>query len=367
MKSAGLHRELEGRSEPIRVTILIPGFSDGGAQKQCIKLIHALQVRPDISLEVVTLHDGVHDALLGSASNQVLSLNVRSNYDPRNIIQIAHLLRRQTPDILFTWLHACDVYGFFLRGLLPGCRWLMAERDSSYPNDPRYLIRRMLGRHADAVLANSREGVRYWTAAGARGRLFQVSNIVDVPNRQTSARASLGRILHVGRLEPQKNPETTIRAFCLLAKRQPHLDFAIVGQGSLLSGLQEIVNREGLCERIRFLGFRHDAVQLIEEARLVVSLSHHEGSPNVLLEAVASGVPIVASNIPEHRALLGDDFPYLVNDVSSPLEAARVMEKSLADAAPQVAMRFAELQVLSMSSDTVADSYVSIFKEMVQV
>lgn len=345
----------------IKVCFCIPAFSDGGAQRQCIYLLNELQSRDDIDLVLVRNGRGVHDGLLRTDHLQLRSIETRSNYDPRVLLNLMKAIRQTKPDVLISWLHAADVYSSIVRLRFPRLRWVITERDSHYPNELKYRVRRRLGRKAHAVVSNSQAGDDYWAEAGSTGLRFVVNNIVH--ERATEHLDSYDRptIVFVGRLELQKNALVTVRAFCLVAASRPDLRFQLVGDGSLYRAVIDLIADAKLEKRIEVLGFRHDARELIERAAMIVSLSEHEGSPNVLLEATAAGTVIIASAIPAHMELLGATYKYLVHDWHDVSEAARAIEEAIQDPNATEELTFARDRLAQMTPRAVAESYVRIF------
>ncbi|WP_375305440.1 glycosyltransferase [Bradyrhizobium sp. A11] len=346
----------------MRVCFLIQAMSDGGAQKQCIYLLNELQKRDDIELHLIHFYPGVHDHLLQKTNLNIHRISVKSNYDPRNVLSLRALIRKIRPDVLLSWLHACDAYSFFVRLGTAGLTWIMTERDSKYPPDFRYWLRRHLGVFADGIIANSEKGKHYWIEAGATRPCFVIPNIVQ-PHAATENSVASNSIVYAGRLEPQKNVPIVVQAFCVLAKRRPDLQFTILGDGRLRNELEGIVSRAGLSNRIDFLGFRPDISAHLSRAAVVVSLSHHEGLPNVLLESVAAGTRIVASNIPEHRELLGPDYAFYVNNRDDPIACADLIEEALLSN-QRNAMEFAMARIANMTPEKVGTSYLSAFRSI---
>lgn len=350
----------------LRICVLIPGFSEGGAQKQCIFLLNELRKRPGITLTLIHFHKGVHDHLLDRQGFDVRQIDVSSNYDPRNVLKIRRVLKELAPDILMTWLHSCDVYGFFLKRTVPNMRWMMTERDSFYPIDPRYLLRRVLGRYADAIVANSQMGADYWQATKTRAKVSVIGNIVH----HASADAILPttrRIISIGRLEPQKNTRTVVEAFVLLAARHPDLTFAVIGNGSEKAELEAIAARSADADRIKFLGFREDIPLQIRDASLIVSSSHHEGLPNVMLESVAGRRLVVASDIPEHRELFGPDYPFYVTERNSPIALAEAVEMAIAAPLDISPLAYAQARLADMTATAVANKYLAIMRSSLEI
>lgn len=347
-----------------KICFLIPGFSDGGAQKQCILLLNELQRHDDLDLTVIFFHIGVHYDLLMQDRLRVIHLPARgSNYDPRNLWAVWRVLRKIRPNLLFTWLQSSDVYGFFLRRIIPSMRWLMTERDSSYPDELRFWLRRTLGRFADGIVANSVKGTQYWEQARARGRLFTANNIVPV-STDSRQQARTARVVTIGRLEPQKNAHTVIEAFASLAVVHVDVNFAVIGAGEEEAALKALVAERGMSDRIDFMGFRRDVPAQLRASQLAVSMSHHEGLPNVMLESVAAGTLVVASDIPEHRELLGETYPYYVVERTDPKQVAAAIEAALSTWHDLGPLAHAQARVEEMAPGTIAAQYREIFTEI---
>jgi L-malate glycosyltransferase len=101
----------------------------------------------------------------------------------------------------------------------------------------------------------------------------------------------------VARLQPEKGVATFLKAAAHASKVSPEVRFLVVGDGPLREELLDLVGRVGLRERVRFLGYRADARALTGLLDVLVVPSLTEGSPLIVLEAMAAGVPVVASAV----------------------------------------------------------------------
>jgi glycosyltransferase involved in cell wall biosynthesis len=163
---------------------------------------------------------------------------------------------------------------------------------------------------ADRVVAVGETLRRTAVALGApTERTVVVRNGIDLerfaPRDRRNARAALGLpldgelLLYVGRLTPEKGPDLLIDALGALAARRPAVQLALVGAGSLEPALRRRAESLGLGQRCRFVGRRRqtEVARWLNAATLLVLPSRAEGVPNVLLEAVASGTPVVATRV----------------------------------------------------------------------
>jgi len=122
----------------------------------------------------------------------------------------------------------------------------------------------------------------------------------------------------VGRLVPSKGPEYLVRAIPLVVQRYPKTHFLFVGDGSQKSKLVSLSNDLGVDGHCDFLGFRRDVPELLASFDIFVLPSPREGLSIALLEAMASGLPVVATNVSGNREPIDSDVDgILVNPLDS--------------------------------------------------
>jgi glycosyltransferase involved in cell wall biosynthesis len=161
--------------------------------------------------------------------------------------------------------------------------------------------------YPDAILANSEAGVRAHGAAGYRPKRFiVVANGIDTsrfrpdPAARTELRNTLGiepetaAVIHVARVDPMKDQRTFLQAMAAV----PHALGLLVGKGT---------EQLALPSNVRALGLRADIPRLLAAADLMVSSSAYgEGFSNAIAEAMSAGVPAVATDVGDARAIVGD-------------------------------------------------------------
>lgn len=349
------------RGRKLRVCFFIPDFNYGGAQKQCILLLNELQRRDDIELTLVRFRPGAQDHLLDTANLRNVFVDVRSNFDARAVIALARLVSQSHTDLIVSWVRVCDVYSYFVRLLRPRVKWVMTQRNSHHMDSWLFRLRDFLGRRANAIAANSPGGVQWWEDRRARGRVYLVDNVAASVKAVPEQPRDACSVLYVGRLEAQKNVLSMVRAFVRLAQSQNEVVIRVCGDGALRAEMEKIVADAGVADRIEFLGFRKDATDWMAGAKVLVSLSEHEGMPNVLMEGVQAGCSIVASSIPEHVDFLGSSYPFLVQDYHNVDEAAGVMEQALGLPINSGDLEHARQHLSRMEPPAVAARYMHIF------
>lgn len=200
--------------------------------------------------------------------------------------------------------------------------------------------------HSPHVLAvNSRAAIRALVARGCpESKLYYLRNVIDFEQFRPASDANghPPMVLGIGRLGPEKRFDLFLQALTQLNSRFP-VRGVIAGDGALRPELEAQASRLGLLPgTVEFLGRVTDASGLYRRASVFVLTSDYEGTPNVVLEAMASGIPVVATRVGDVPDLLGQgergrlvapgDLPGLVGAVGDLLGDARTRAR-LADLA----------------------------------
>jgi glycosyltransferase involved in cell wall biosynthesis len=191
---------------------------------------------------------------------------------------------------------------------------------------------RVIWKNASAIIANS-NGLRDLALAfDSRFDIPIIPNGVDlekytVPERDWSS----PRLLSVGRIVHQKGLDLGLRALSQLKDLNWH--WSIVGDGPQLDNLKSIANELGITERITFLGWqsREELTKQYHRANIFLFPSRHEGMPNAVLEAMACGLPIVATRIAGNEELVINGETGLLVQTENVDELRDALRKILSD------------------------------------
>lgn len=373
-RGLGLLCKGEGRQEPLHVLAFVEAFSVSGTAKPVLEAAREARVagggRPEVKFSILTFlrnGDNLFTAAVEAEGLPLVRIRECGRFDARIVPQLRAAVRRLQPDVV--WTNSAKSH-FLARaaGLNRAARWLAYHHgytssawvNRAYDTLDRWsmpaavLVATVCRSFAEDLL--KRRGVR-------RERL----RIQPVPIRRmgrateaerAAARKRLGIEegrpvwLNVGRLSAEKGQDQLLHA--LAESRRDGGSAAqllIAGEGPGRQRLEALARQLELGpESVRLLGFQNDVRPLYAAADVFVLPSHSEGSPNVLLEAMDAGVPIVATRVggvpemvtSEKDALLVNDF-----DVTGMAKAVvrvlgdRALREQLRSGAETILQRYA--------------------------
>lgn len=254
-----------------------------------------------------------------AAGATLIDIPESSGFDPRTVIRLRKEIAAFRPDIV----HAHD-YKTNLLGLL--CRPKQSKLLTTVHGyvsrggklEVYYYLDRFALRRMDYVIAVSEDLEHHVVEMGVdRERVCTIDNAIDedlFQRRRTSREARVELGLHpdrlliggVGRLATEKGFDLLIDATEQLIKAGMDLELVIIGEGDQRQALEAQIASTDYSDRMHLLGYRSDTLQLYEAMDLFVLSSLREGLPNVVLEAMAMDVPVVATNIAGVPKLIRD-------------------------------------------------------------
>jgi glycosyltransferase involved in cell wall biosynthesis len=226
---------------------------------------------------------------------------------------------------------------------------------------------RFIWKNAGAVVANSKGLRQLANAFDARFEIPIIPNGIDLESYKMASRNwSFPSLLSAGRIVHQKGLDLAMRA--LGGLKDVDWEWCIAGDGPQIDLLKSLAKELGIEERILFLGWqsREQLMKCYQQANIFLFPSRHEGMPNALLEAMASGLPVIASCIAGNEELVVDGKTgYLVRseDIQSLQEA---LKKLLQDAALREQMGTASRQYVeaNYSWESTAQQYARLLEKV---
>lgn len=289
----------------MKILHCIASLGCGGAEKQLCYLVRS-QIQSGLQVHVVILEEGVNYKLLKSTGAIIHKINTQSNYSFKIYRCLRLVIKQSSPDIIQCWQRPMDFFGS-LAAILSNTPFITAERTNpvKYSFTFKGLLRLLLTQFSSAIIANSEIGKDFWKrkVTNKNKLVCYIPNILPIDSLDDfrPSREFDNYIVSVGRLSVEKNHISLIQAFENI--NDPTINLIIVGEGPEYQKLTEIISEKKLTKRVKLIGYRSDVLEILKGARGFVSLSLHEGMPNTVLEAASCQLPLLLSDIPEHRSL----------------------------------------------------------------
>ena len=175
---------------------------------------------------------------------------------------------------------------------------VVGEAKEEYPNILMKTLANLLFPHAAGIILQTERSRSFFSKRIAKTAVILPNSLNPLFIRPRFMGEREKRIVSVGRLDANKNHEMIIRAFANLAPRYPEYTLTVYGEGELRGHLQNLINSLGLEEKATLPGIIPDVADKIEKAALFVLTSYSEGISNALIEAMALGLPVIATDVP---------------------------------------------------------------------
>ena len=362
----------------LKVLQLIPTLDRSGAEKQMVLLARGLP-RDRFQVEVATLTRlGPLEAELREAGVPVAAIGKRLKLDPLALARLVRFLREGRFDVLQTWIFAANTYGRI------AARWarvpvvVTAEMAVDVWKSPRELaVDRFLARRTDRVVGNSRAVVEFYRRNGIPDdRLAMIHSGIGAEEPPLSDRAGVRDefgwpvdaplLIFVGRLAAQKGVDDLVTAIDLVQYGLPELRVLIVGDGPMRDQLEATAHAFRLDGMVKFAGHRDDVPRLLAAADLLVLPSLYEGLPNVVLEAMRSAKPVVATAAPGTTEVVADNQTGLLVPPRNPTALAQAIRTVVRD--PALARRLGDAGRARVDAEfraaTMIERFATLYEEL---
>lgn len=329
----------------MNIAFLINSLGYGGAERVFVDDANSLAQRGEaVTLFLLYGNPGKYPLVRElDARVQVVPLRARSPFDRRALLRYVSQLRERNIVAVLSTLNDANLFARFALFSRDARTVRLVIREANTVNRKTWwqkILDVVLSPLPYRTIAVSEEVRRSLLAIvpWMNARVIVLPNAApDIPEAKRRVRQAGEpfRILTVGRLTAQKDHHTFIAALAELASA--HCDFhaTIVGDGPLREALERQAESSGLADRITFTGaIPHDAVfDELAHADLFVLPSRWEGSPNVLLEAKAFGVAVVATRVGGVPEMIEEEKTGLLVEPGNSAELARAIERLLVDPA----------------------------------
>jgi glycosyltransferase involved in cell wall biosynthesis len=318
-------REKPMPPDKIKLLKFLTLFAIGGTERQVVNLVRQLDhSKFDLQMACFQRRGQFLEEVL-SMCIPISEYKIDSLYNPRTWLQqirLAQFLKRQRIQIVHTYGFYSTVFAVPAARMAGTPSVVVSIRDIGESlTKPQKRLQRLVCRLADSILVNA-EAVRQWLMSQG----YNAKNIDVIRNgialdrfekKSGNIRQELGiepgvpLIAMLARLNPLKGTEYFLEAAAAVARRFPQARFLIVGDvgGANPHYKQELERKAlqlGVQDKVIFTGFRLDIAELLGEVTVSVLPSLSEGLSNILLESMAAGVPVIATQVGGNPEIVED-------------------------------------------------------------
>lgn len=332
-----------------RIAVLITGLGTGGAENHLVQVLPRLKDKFDISVISLTDENTKGD-ILRKEGIKVSVLGLRGNL--LNIFGVISRFRRivrsEKPDVMITYLIHANLFGRVF-GRMAGVKRIINSVRNNYSG--RHVLNffdRITSGRVDIYAPNS-EAVKRFISENIKvkkEKIMVIPNCVDTTMfddlRKRSTKEEIRKkrkdtgfsekdfvIGCIANLEQKKDHRTLLKGFSMIGRKDAKL--MLIGDGKLRKELERYAKELGIGKRVVFLGKRNDAKELLQTMDIFILPSLHEGMSNALLEAMASGKPIIVSDIDENTELIKDRMNGITFKTGDAAELKEAMERLSSD------------------------------------
>lgn len=360
----------------VRVVVVVSQLSFGGAERQTLDLLRQLRGTSWAPVRVICLSANAspHGDAVRALGYPLSIVHRASRFDLGRSLALHRLLRRDAADVV----HAVNWFasGYAVLAKPRGARVISSIRNSHLPvgRVRRFALTRLI-RRSDGVLVNSDRGRQLvvQTCKVAPARVSLVPNGIDVDRLRSAAPAGEFRqelgipadapvVAYVGRNARVKNIPRLLGVVRSLLQASPDVRIVLAGEGldpRLVEGT-DLAN----VSRLSCLGPRRDIPSLLRDVTVLVLTSDNEGMPNVVLEALASGVPVVATDVGDLAHMLPPSCGALVPPDVGQLSSAVLRVIADAPAYRRAAEQHAASIAATYSSQAMANRTIDVWRAL---
>ncbi len=322
----------------IKVLYVLPSLEIGGMEKHVLSLVQALDRNAFTPSVLVLQRNGPLEPLFIQAGVTPSHLSMARPYRLSTVFALRKVFRREKPDIVHTYLCGFDVLvGLALVGMRRKTRLVFSRREMAFWRGKRHWRLERLGNlFADRIVACS-EAVRSRMLVMEKlddGKIKTIYNGVKAGDGQSNRTAGHGPVKVLGMVSNfsmEKDQCNVLKAFHALQSDHADLKLIFTGDGKYLQKVKDLARDLDLSSKVVFAGPTLNVQKTLNEMDLFVFASKAEGLPNVILEAFAAGVPVVATAVGGVPEIVRHEQTGLLVAPERPEELAAALHRMIND------------------------------------
>ncbi len=354
----------------MKIIQVIPEFGLAGAETMCENLTYELKKRGQdvIIISMYDYHSPITERM-EKAGIDIRYLDKKPGFDISIIAKMKKIFRKENPDVIHTHLYAMKyaVLAAITEGVKRRVHTVhnIAQKESGGTARKLNKIFYKCFHVTPVALSELiRDSIilEYELKSEDIPVIFNGIDLSKCISKDNYDFDGKFKILHIGRFSEQKNHIGLMKAFRMFHEKYKNAELLLIGDGEKRQEIERYVNEHKLESHVRFLGLQENVYGFLHEADVFILPSNYEGVPMTLIEAMGTGLPIVATavgGIPD--MLIDEDSALLVNN--SPQEISDALSRLFMDENLRTKCGIRARERSNMfSSVQMTNSYIEVFK-----
>ncbi|MBA4317074.1 MAG: hypothetical protein C0412_01605 [Flavobacterium sp.] len=363
----------------MKILCLIDTLTFGGAQTQLVSLACDFK-KSGHSVSIAIYHDGMHyKKQLLDAGVDVVCFRKKARFSILPILRLRRFLKKNSFDIALAFLYTPAFYLELACIGLPKTKIVVSERSVIPDGKKTWALRLYALLHllADAVTTNNNTHYNWlkmsfpWLSK----KLLLIKNGVNLSNFCPSLKKENKNLelslLAVARIQPEKNAKNLAKAVAI-CRLKMNIRVNIKWAGQIVdpvcySECCTIIEKAGIKDAWTWLGVRNDVNQLMRENDALVMPSFYEGHPNAICEAMASGLPVLASDVCDNSQFVRSGLTGFLFRPESPDDIARAIAEFYVldnDKRQFMAKNCRDYAIENLSNERCSKEYQNLFMNL---
>lgn len=345
-------------------------FKLAGAETMCENLCKALRNQgcDVVAVSLYTEHTPITDRL-ENAGIKVVYLGKKKGFDFSTFVKLYQLMKKERPEVVHTHIYAA-------RYALPVAAFCgipkkihtvhnIAQQEQAKAGK---IVNKFMFKHCGVVPVALSEEVKktveevYELPAEQIPVIFNGVDLSNCKVKEDYTKKDEFKIVHIGRFMDVKNHAMILKTFAMFSKRHMDAKLQLIGEGELRKDMVHLAQELGVENSVEFVGLQSNVYPWLHNADIFILPSKFEGMPMTLIEAMGTGLPIIASAVGGVPDMLTDgESAMLIKPESEQLLASLEMiyhDESIRRVLGQKALQ----RSLAFSSETMAQRYIEIYR-----
>ena len=355
----------------MKVIQVMPEFALAGAEIMCETLVYEMQ-KNGVEVVVISLFD-YHSPIterLEKNGLKIIYLNKKPGFDYSIIRKLVKIFKQEKPDVIHThrYLTVYAIPAAILAGVKRRVHTVhnVAEKENGrwgrFFNKWFFKINKVVPVALSPLVQESiskEYGIK-------KEKIPVVFNGIDLSKCLEKQDYTLGEkitILHIGRFMEQKNHTGLIEVFSMFHAKYPNSRLQLIGDGEKRESIEKIVKEKGLSDAVEFLGLQDNVYGYLHNADIFILPSLYEGIPITLIEAMGTGLPIVATDVGGIPDMLSDGESASLVSLNSEKITAALLSLAEDEGKRKNFGERARIDAIKFSAEIMAQKYLKIYQE----